>query len=112
MPMPRRFIGTETPFAESCSVMSPIRINPESGRSSPAMQRKVVVLPQPLGPRSVKSLPSGTSKATSRAARTGSPLSVGYSVLRPRTLSMRQPIRGRAESLDAKAQRRKEEIQF
>jgi len=35
----------------------------------PAIERSVVVLPQPLGPSSVKSLPGGTSKPTSLAAR-------------------------------------------
>src|SRR5258706_11361919 len=63
-------------------------ISPTRGFSSPAMERSVVVLPQPLGPRSVKSLPSGTVKVTSWAAFTISPLSLGYSVKRPSTLSM------------------------
>jgi hypothetical protein len=39
------------------------------------MERSVVVLPQPLGPSSVKSLPAGTSKDTSCAARTTCPRS-------------------------------------
>ena len=34
------------------TVRLPIRIRPEVGRSSPARQRKQVVLPQPLGPMS------------------------------------------------------------
>src|SRR6185437_10569147 len=62
-------------------------ISPARGRSSPAMERSVVVLPHPLGPSSVKSLPSGTSKETSWAALTISPFSFGYSVYNPSTLS-------------------------
>ena len=35
-----------------------IRISPEVGNSSPAIMRKVVVLPQPEGPSSMKNSPS------------------------------------------------------
>src|SRR5688500_19537822 len=65
----------------------PTVIPPERGRSRPAMERSVVVLPQPLGPRSVKSLPCGTSKLTSCAARIVWPRSPRYSVQRPATVS-------------------------
>src|ERR1043166_3706486 len=65
----------------------PTLISPSRGFSSPAMERSVVVLPQPLGPRSVKSFPAGTSKLTSCAARTALPCSSVYSVESPRTLS-------------------------
>ena len=51
------------------------------------MERKVVVFPQPLGPSSVKSLPCGTSKLTSCAARIVWPCSPTYSVQRPETVS-------------------------
>src|SRR5687767_9996585 len=51
------------------------------------MERKVVVLPQPLGPSSVKSLPCGTSKLTSCAARIVWPCSPRYSVQSPETVS-------------------------
>src|SRR6185503_12704632 len=51
------------------------------------MERSVVVLPQPLGPRSVKSLPCGTSKLTSCAARMVWPRSPMYSVQSPLTVS-------------------------
>src|SRR5262249_1845076 len=61
---------------------------PESGRSSPAIERSVVVLPQPEGPSSVKNFPFSTSKAMSRAARNVAPRPVRYSVLSARTLSM------------------------
>src|SRR5262245_13467438 len=36
-------------------------MDPSVGVSNPPMQRKVVVLPQPLGPRSEKNSPSRTS---------------------------------------------------
>src|SRR5450756_447933 len=35
---------------------------PLSGRSRPAMHRNVVVLPQPLGPSSVKNVPEASAK--------------------------------------------------
>ena len=62
-------------------------ISPEVGRSSPAMERRVVVLPQPDGPSRVKNMPLGTSKQTSCAAFTGGPFWVLYSVFSERTLS-------------------------
>src|SRR5687768_15121794 len=65
----------------------PTVISPDVGRSRPAMERSVVVLPQPLGPRSVKSLPCGTSKLTSCAARIVWRCSPMYSVQRPVTVS-------------------------
>src|SRR5262249_170788 len=49
--------------------------------------RSVVVLPQPLGPSSVKSLPSGTVNVTSWAAFTIAPFSFGYSVNNPSTFN-------------------------
>src|SRR2546428_13237473 len=52
------------------STASSRRIVPASGRSSPATQRSVVVLPHPEGPRSVKKRPSSTVKDTSSTART------------------------------------------
>src|ERR1041384_694999 len=62
-------------------------ISPTRGRSRPAIERSVVVLPQPLGPSSVKSLPCGTSKPTSCAARIAWPRSPMYSVHSPVTVS-------------------------
>src|SRR5207237_1273024 len=41
-------------------------IAPSSGVSSPAMQRSVVVLPQPDGPSSVKKVPGSSAKLASR----------------------------------------------
>src|SRR5687767_13393333 len=65
----------------------PTVISPARGRSRPAIERSVVVLPQPLGPSSVKSLPCGTSKLTSCAAGMVWPRSPTYSVHRPATVS-------------------------
>jgi hypothetical protein len=49
MPMPRSAGGTKIPFSVSHTVSSAMTILPASGRSSPARQRSVVVLPQPDG---------------------------------------------------------------
>src|SRR5262245_7775000 len=87
MPRPRRFGGTNMPFPEEKIMAPPTVISPERGRSRPAIERKVVVFPQPLGPSSVKSLPCGTSKLTSCAARITWPRSPTYSVQRPVTFS-------------------------
>src|SRR5258706_9118452 len=89
MPKPRRLGWTKTPFDDEYTTRSFTAISPTRGFSRPAIERSVVVFPQPLGPSSVKSLPSGTSKVTSWAAFTISPCSFGYSVKRPSTLSTR-----------------------
>jgi len=47
----------------------PMKISPEVGDSSPAIMRRVVVLPQPEGPRMVVSVPRGTSKLMPLTAR-------------------------------------------
>src|ERR1700754_4285992 len=62
MPTSRRLAGTYT--RSETTTVSARRTVPASGRSKPAMQRSVVVLPQPLGPSRVKNSPSGTSKLT------------------------------------------------
>src|SRR5882724_9887628 len=67
-------------------------MSPDTGRSSPAIERKVVVLPQPDGPSSVNSLPSGTSNETSCAALTAAPRSLAYSVNNDLTLSTLDPL--------------------
>src|SRR5918999_5223769 len=87
MPRPRRFGGMKTSRFEENMTAPPTTISPARGRSSPAIERSVVVLPQPLGPSSVKSLPCGTSKLTSCAARMTLPCSSTYCVLRPVTVS-------------------------
>src|SRR5512132_3746989 len=88
MPKPRRLGATNTRFADEYTTRSFTAISPSRGFSSPAIERSVVVLPHPDGPSSVKSLPSGTVKVTSWAARTISPRSLGYSVKSPSTLSI------------------------
>ena len=50
MPMPRSLGGTKMPLSVSHTVSSAMTMRPASGRSSPARQRSVVVLPQPDGP--------------------------------------------------------------
>src|SRR5258708_27528551 len=62
-------------------------ISPDVGRSRPAIERRVVVLPQPDGPSTVNSFPSGTSNATFCAALTAAPRSLAYSVNSDLTLS-------------------------
>src|SRR5947208_732501 len=56
------------------------------------MERNVVVLPQPDGPSSVNSLPSGTSNETSCAALTTAPRSLAYSVFSDLILSTFVPL--------------------
>src|SRR5687768_13506903 len=55
---------------------------PESGRSSPAMMRRMVVLPDPEAPSSTSASPCPTSKLTSSSTR--APLKL---LLTPRTLA-------------------------
>src|SRR5260370_1164070 len=89
MPKPRRLGATKTLRAEEYTTRSATLISPARGRSRPAIERRVVVLPQPLGPSRVNSFPSGTSNVTSCAALTIWPRSLGYSVKRPATFSTR-----------------------
>src|SRR5688572_13331220 len=91
IPKPRRLGAMTTAFADEYTTRSWTAVSPSRGRSSPAIERSVVVLPQPLGPSSVKSWPSGTANETSCAAFTISPFSFGYSVNSPSTLSMGAP---------------------
>src|SRR6266436_8800929 len=87
MPKLRRFGGMEIPAADENTTVPCRLISPDFGASRPAIERSVVVLPQPLGPSSVKSLPSGTSNETSWVARTAWPRSPGYSVHSDLTIS-------------------------
>src|SRR5687767_1215557 len=87
MPNPRLFGATKTRLEDEYTTRPFTEISPDFGRSSPAIERSVVVFPQPLGPSSVKSCPSATAKFTSCAALTISPRSFGYSVKRPSTVS-------------------------
>src|SRR5216683_7702289 len=95
MPKLRLFGATKIPLADEYKTLPATSISPAVGRSSPAIERNVVVLPQPDGPSSVNSLPSGTSKLTSWAALTTVPRSPGYSVNNDLTLSTFVPVRCR-----------------
>jgi hypothetical protein len=68
MPKPRRFTGTNTPRPAENTTVESTTTSPVCGRSRPAIDRSVVVFPQPLGPSSVKKRPFGTSNETSATA--------------------------------------------
>ena len=68
MPMLRRRGGTCTPRSGAATSSPPIEIVPAVGCSRPAMQRKVVVLPQPDGPSSTTISPAAMRKLTSSTA--------------------------------------------
>ena len=63
-----RAASTSTPRPGSQTTRSPIEMRPPVGCSSPATQRKVVVLPQPEGPSRTTISPAGTSKLTPSTA--------------------------------------------
>src|SRR5260370_21228331 len=64
MPRSRDRGGTNMPRAGDDTTRSPMLISPPVGCSSPATQRKVVVLPQPEGPSRTTISPAGTAKLT------------------------------------------------
>src|ERR1700704_2424592 len=68
MPMLRRRDGTLTPRSGAETTSGPIEIVPAVGCSRPAMQRSVVVLPQPEGPSSTTISPAAMRKLTSSTA--------------------------------------------
>src|SRR6478672_9733875 len=68
MPMLRDRGGTCTPRSGAATSSPPIAIMPPVGCSSPAMQRRVVVLPQPDGPSSTTISPAAMRKLTSSTA--------------------------------------------
>src|SRR5436189_2233405 len=68
MPMLRERGGTWTPSAGADTTRPPILTRPAVGCSRPAMQRSVVVLPQPEGPSSTTISPAGTWKLTPSTA--------------------------------------------
>jgi hypothetical protein len=76
MPKSRFSGGTWMRRSAEKTILPSTEISPASGFSSPAIERSVVVLPQPLGPSSANIFPRGTSKDTSATARTDWPLSV------------------------------------
>src|SRR5215510_5789341 len=87
MPKLRLLGATKMPRLDEYTARPETSISPAVGRSRPAIERKVVVLPQPEGPSSVNSLPSGTWNETSCAAFTTVPLSLAYSVYSDLTFS-------------------------
>src|SRR5215216_4720205 len=64
IPRLRCSAGTSIRRSASKNVSAPIAMRPSSGVWKPAIDISVVDLPQPLGPSSVKSSPSWTSKPT------------------------------------------------
>src|SRR5712671_430608 len=64
MPRSRERGGTRMPRPGDDTTRPPMLISPDVGCSSPATQRKVVVLPQPDGPSSTTISPAGTAKLT------------------------------------------------
>ena len=68
MPMLRFSVGTNTLRSAELTSAEPSHTSPASGSSRPAIMRRVVVLPQPLGPSNTSSSPSSTSKLTSFTA--------------------------------------------
>ena len=79
MPRFRLCAGTSTFSVALEMSLSPTWTSPPSGVSKPAMMFKVVVLPQPLGPSRVSSLPLGTSKETPSTAVTSPNLLTSFS---------------------------------
>src|SRR5208282_1354367 len=65
----RRRSGGTTPWGEESSTPS-ISIVPSLGGMKPAIMRKVVVFPQPDGPRSETSSPASNAKSTLDTAAT------------------------------------------
>ncbi len=60
MPMLRKRGGTWTPSSGADINRPPMLTRPAVGCSRPAMQRSVVVLPQPEGPSNTTISPAGT----------------------------------------------------
>src|SRR5258707_13289133 len=64
MPRSRSRGGTRMPRSGEDTTCPAMLISPPVGRSSPATQRNVVVLPQPDGPSRTTISPAGTAKLT------------------------------------------------
>src|SRR6195256_1918543 len=64
MPRSRERGGTRMPRAGDDTTRPAMLISPDVGCSSPATQRKVVVLPHPEGPSRTTISPAGTAKLT------------------------------------------------
>src|SRR5216117_3765392 len=71
MPRFRRFGARNTRRGTEATMRPRSVISPASGRSSPATSRSVVVMPQPLGPSSVKTSPRRTSRVARSTAGFG-----------------------------------------
>src|SRR5690606_1770893 len=72
-PSPRLTGASEMPRSREKAQASPIQISPAVGCSKPAIMRKVVVLPQPDGPKNVVKEPSSTSRSSWRTAGISTP---------------------------------------
>src|SRR5215218_7230386 len=70
MPKLRFSVGTQMLLEAELTIRSPIVTSPASGSSRPAIMRRDVVFPQPLGPRRTSSSPSSTSNETLSTAVT------------------------------------------
>ena len=68
MPRLRWFGGTKSRRGAEATTRSRRVISPASGRSRPATSRRVVVLPQPLGPSRVKTSPRRMDSETESTA--------------------------------------------
>jgi hypothetical protein len=67
MPIRRRSGEIQQPLPATAS--PPTSTVPESGRSNPAISRRSVVLPQPLGPSTANSSPRSTAIVVACTAR-------------------------------------------
>jgi len=75
----------------------------------PAMERSVVVLPQPDGPSSVKNRPFSDVEEMSIAAFTGGPFVTLYSVLSAPTLSTSEILHAEAAAQNLRCEHEHEE---
>src|SRR5258707_2641434 len=97
-----------TPAALSNMAEPAIAIAPSSGASSPAMQRRIVVLPQPEGPSSARVWPSATSSETpSTAARPPKRLRKSRIVTKPAMSILSQRCARGAEQRESAEQHHK-----
>src|SRR5437660_472613 len=81
MPRLRLSAGTSTFAMGSTNVVASQRIAPRSGFTKPAIDSRVVVLPQPLGPSKVTNSPSATVKLTSSSTTFSPKRLVRFSML-------------------------------
>ena len=100
MPTARCSTATFTPLARSNKVRPSTEIAPSSGVSRPAMQRSVVVLPQPDGPSMVKKVPGSSAKLASRMPPAIASVAFSKILVRRSTRSMTTPY-ARASAPDA-----------